>query len=240
MFRRRKPDSDPVSQPVLPTDVRFALRYRNARLSPKDIEALFNNGMANLGFYMTMKATETDDALQAGLIDRARSKGFDMSRLGGSDIAPALEYLGSQAVPYAKGDKLASVNRYGVDVWKGRFATVLGPILRNNPDSPLYVVANAPYIGLDELAGLTLEQGRSLNVLKPDRFGQAELPVGFTVEPGSDGDIVSLSADFDRPPGAIVFDDTLRLGGVRDQVMEFWGQVPSGPPDFVAAFEVRV
>lgn len=242
----RSQQEKPVERPPsLPVDVKFALRYRDAQLGPRDIARLFDNRLAHLGFYMAMKAGEGAQAVQAGLLSKAAEQAFDLSKLTKHDAAEALGHLASKEFPFVKGQKVAPVHSLGVDAWKARFADKLRPLVGEEgeraegqaPDRPLFMVANAPYVGLDELAKLSLMRGRSLGILQPAHFGQTVEPVGFMLEPGDEGGVTvnALEHDFTRPDGAVIFDDAMHTGAVRDEVTRFWGDT-AVRPDFVAAF----
>ena len=238
LHKKAAPDFE-SQPPILPSDVRFALQYRDGQLKTGDVDKLFRNGLQPLGFYMAMKASKDNDAVQADLLDRAAANNFDLTRLRPADATGAMKHLETQSPPSVEGKKLHSVmSLHGIKGWSGRFTEAIAPALSQKPESELFMVAHAPYVGIDELAALSLLRGRRLGILKPERLLQTEQPVGFMLEPRSQGvDITALSHDFDRPDQAIIFDDALAKGAARDRVMNFWGAESS--PDFITAFVVQ-
>ena len=232
---RQHPEEAP--EQLLPYDVRFAIQNRQSMLKASDIAKLFRNGLQHLGFYMAMKASAENDEIQKDLLDRAAGHKFDLSRLTSADADSALTHLEANSPANVKGSKLHTVILHGVKRWNMHFTEVLEPVMQEHPESTLFMVANAPYVGLDELAALSLLRGRALGILKPGRFNQKVSPVGFMLEPTAAGmDIHALKHDFERPEQAIVFDDEVSTGNVRGQVMEFWGE--SNLPSFVTSFAI--
>ena len=236
MLRRTQPNSLPTEAPrILPHDVKFALKHRDAMLNPNDVRRLFDNRLGHLGFYVAMKASDGNHDVQAGLLRRVVERRFDLGRLTRTDASEALEYLAAQDPPQVKAKKIAPIDGLGLDVWNQRFTQTLEPVLREEGEPPLFVVANSPFVGLGQIAALTLDKGRPLGIIKPSRFGQTDGPVGFMIEPTASGhDITPLSHDFVRPERAVIFDDAIETGSVRDQVLQFWGSPET--PSFISVF----
>lgn len=224
---------------ILPSDIRFALRYREAMLSPRDIERLVGSGFARLGFYLAMKAADNNDSVQAELLARVSARGFNVSETNLEDLGGALTHLNAQETPFVSGVKLGQVSRYGLEHWVNRFDQVIAAAQDKRPEAPVFIVANAPYIGLDVFARRSLDKGVSLAILKPNRFEQESLPVGLVLSPSNSGtNIDTLPFDFFRPPDAIVFDDVIHSGQVQDQVNNFWLRQATLPPHFISAATV--
>lgn len=222
---------------ILPESVRNALGHNGAKLSRTDIEKglLANDRFKNLGFYMLMKATDDQDAIQAGLLDMMSATGYNFAQLDREDapVQRALEYLDDREQPFVQGEKLAMISRYGFTNWLDNFDRALRPAMEGDSPPELYIVANSTYVGLDRIASLSVMEGGLLRVLKPSRFDSPQEPIGFTLPAtGSSEGTTPLPHGFERPENALVFDDVTNQGAVRDQVMNVWGDGPK--PEFVA------
>lgn len=225
---------------ILPFDVRFALQYRKAKISVKDIETLVKSGFLRFGFYLAMKSATEDDEIQATLLHKMANNGFDFSNLTINDIEPALERLRQKEDPTVPGGKLAQVSRHGFRNWAVGFHNTLDKLDEAYPGAPLFTVADSTYYGIDVLAAHSVLQGRPLGILKPDRYKQPERPVGFVLEPGfPEITVSSLPNDFERPPGAVIFDDVLNSGSVLRKTVEYWSARTEDVPIFKTAVEVH-
>ncbi|MBW3568827.1 hypothetical protein KY385_01730 [Candidatus Parcubacteria bacterium] len=182
-----------------------------------------------------MKATDENDSIQERLLRRVASHRFDLSLATSDDFTDALSYFEDQPDPTVKGVKLAQVSRRGFGSSIKNFHRTIQPKLEVDDRPELFMVADAPYIGLDALAVHSLKRGYSMGILKPTRFEQPDLPVGFMIEPADIGvNISPLAHDFPRPENALLFDEIVNTGSVRDKTLAFWG--PQQPqPDFVTA-----
>lgn len=222
---------------TLPWSISFALQHRGAALYSKDVRPLFRTNIANLGFYLLMKATDDNDALQADLLRHAYRAGFQYDRIPSGLVDTALTHLDRQKPPQVSGAKLGIVSRAGFSNWTDRFAMTLDATV--GEDDTLFMVANAPYVGLHEIAQRSLLRARNLGILKPSRLESPELPVGFLLQPeGTSVDVLPLAHDFQRPDGAVVFDDVLHRGTVRRSVVDYWTRDGAEQPRFVTAVTV--
>ena len=246
--KRAAPESQPPENtrgseqfgviPHFPHDVRYALQYQKAQLKRKHIEQLHRNGFPLVAFYFMMKAAEDNDTAQKALLERVAELKFDAAGLRRDEkpVTDTLDHLADGAVP---GSKLGAVSRYGMETgWLKYFERTLEPTVK--PETQLFMLGHSPYIGLSVLADYSLNRGQPLGILKPSRFDQTELPVGFLLTPNQDGTTVEpLGHDFDRPGHALLFDDVSRTGGTAQRAFNFWLREPSDEiPDF--AFNVRL
>jgi len=239
-MRKHTPEDHPfqvAEYSTLPSSVLYALKYRRGMLDSRNVGPLFKTNLAHLGFYLLMKATDDNDHLQSELLQLAFERDFVYDQLPAAKINEALEHLAAQDPPQVNGVKLAGVSRAGFQTWNHRFSTRLRESV--GEDDALFMVANAPYVGFHELAQNSLLRMKSLGVLKPSRFDQAELPVGFLLQAqGSGLDVRPLEHDFERPASAIVFDDVLHEGDVRQQVFDYWTGNGADQPRFITAVTV--
>lgn len=240
---------------VLPERVRFGLQHGEAMLTSREIRSLFGANFGDLGFYLTMKASEGHDSLQKGLLTKVAQHDFDPSRMTVEDASEALDAMRAREEVAARstsnaiearrasgvqGGKLGEVSRHNFRDWSETFDPVLTTVFERDPETELFVMANAPYIGLDVLARHTIRRGRPLSVLRPNDFDQPDRPVGWRIEPnGGKVTIVELPNDFQRPENGVVFDDTTRSGKNRNTVSRYWSRGGNKPPEYTAAHIIK-
>lgn len=246
-------DAGRTSAPqVLPERVRFGLQHGEAMLTSREVSSLYRSNFGELGFYLTMKASEGEDSLQRGLLTKVAQKDFDPSRMTIEDASEVLDAMRTREQVAAdnnlsaievrrssgvQGGKLGEVSRHGFRDWIESFEPVLRTVFQREPDTELFLIANATYIGLDVVARHTVRQGRPLNVLRINDFDQPERPVGWRIDPvGNDVTIEALPNDFKRPEKAVVFDDTVRSGKNRGIVFKYWARGgQQKPPVYTSA-----
>ncbi len=218
---------------IYPYDVRYALQHRDARMGGNEIEALIRNGFTREGFYLTMKAATTDET-QIAMLQNFLRTGGQMSTFTVADAEPALQLLGNETVI---GGKLRSLSMYGPDWATKRFGVALGDSLGTMPDdTQLFMLANAPYVGFDTILRHSVDQGKPLGILRPDRFNHPDQPVGYMLTPTEDGVVIGLLPhDFERPGHALLFDDVVRTGSVTSSALNFWQRQASSTPGIAAA-----
>lgn len=225
------PDSD---NRLLPFDVRYAFRYKGASMGPKEIHTLLRNGFPHLGFYLAMKGNADNDEVQAATLRKVLHRGGNPRSFTLEDAQPAIEALDNSGV---EGQKMRAVSLYGGSFYR-EFS---GAVKRaesepDHEDAELFMIPDASYIALNVLHRLTLERGRPLGILRNDRLGQTELPVGMRLTPGDLGvQIDFLSADFERPEHAIIADDTIKTGATMERVTGFWTATGAPTPVTTAA-----
>ncbi len=219
----------------LPFDVRYALQYRGSKLTGAEIAQLREDWQKPLAFYLAMKAAAGNTDIQAQLLKRLADIKFDYREVDIKDLKPALDFRASQPETTVNGNKIPQYSRQG-SLGIRRFDTTLTGALEDKPDATLFMVADYPYVALDVLASHSLAKGNPLGILNPDLFGQTQQPVGFIFEHEGGGITVKgLNHDFERPEGAVIFDDAILHGNARNNVLSFWALESDSVPDFVAA-----
>lgn len=235
--------SDPLDKAVLPASIRYAMAYRGAQLSGKEVEILYKAGLPRPAFYLAMKAADAYNTVQTKMLQRLAKVQFNYDKLTIEDIrlgTATLNGQNGQNATSVAGEKLGQFSRHGFTGDLRAFDKVLSPALVQKPDASLFMVANYPYIALDVLAKHSLDKGNQLGVINPDHIGKNALSTGFIMEgQGSDFTINSLGQDFNMPEEAVIFDDVVREGKTRDIVMA-WAGRSMVSPSFVSAGRVPV
>jgi len=222
---------------VLPWSVRFALQHRGAELTGKNIEDLYGNGLPRAAFYLALKAADASPDAQLQMLQRLADKRFNYFSLTASDIRVGTVVLGTEvgAADTVKGEKLGKLSLHGFSGELQAFDKTLTAELAGHPTSPLFMVANSPYIALDVLAKHSLAKGNALGVIKPNHLAQPTDSPGFLIEDTNGKFQVNrLDPDFQLPPDAVIFDDAVRQGTTSDAILE-WAGASASSAIFIAA-----
>jgi len=227
----RRHDLSAQAHTILPSDVRFAMQYRGAKLSAGHVEQLHTAGFPRAAYYLAMKAASEQHEAQIEMLRRLAASGFDYDQLGVEDIrvgTAAMDRVPGAEPGTVGGEKLGQFSRHGPTGDVESFDEVLGFELADRPDAALFIVANYPFIALDVMARHSLEKGNPLGIINPDHLAPSEYPLGFVMDNNSTGiEISPFGTDFRLPPGSVIFDDVVREGRTKEQVMSWAGDETS-------------
>lgn len=202
---------------ILPDSVRYALRYRSAKLGKEELRGLCGQGFENETIYLLVKRLVAQpDALQPfleGLIDLLQE-----SQPSGS----LREYLmrtingltGVVAIPSAK---LAQLSRQDFDAWDERYLE-LSAEYRNVGSVPVFV-SSATLIGFVHF----VRNLRSFYVLELGWVRDERNPYcGYLVRPHARQKVRFVAKEESFPKGAVIIDDTIRRGAHLAEALAFW------------------
>lgn len=204
---------------LLPYDVRYALRYREAKLGAAEILDLANNNFAREAMYILLKGMVLETENQREVLQSA----VDVI-LGNDDIEKGLRELVQQRVALLRpdvvvdGKKLAQLSRQGFRTWHELYEDMARESAENATET--FLVGHATLVGLDSFVRSHFLQSKKLHILIPYLFEKSESAIcGFSIE---NGIVSGLDKNFERIEGAIVIDDVKRTGDSLDEVIRFW------------------
>lgn len=228
-FRRRQPAPEAVpSRPtILPSDVRYALRYREARLGVSEILDLAHNGFEEEAAYVFLKAAARDTQLQHALL------GELVAAIGAHPAAPHEAVRGRilahapQLPPDTQVDamKLAQYSRQGFEQWRTLFAAKAQEAAAR--PAPTYLIGHSMFSALIPFVQAHAHARKPLSILMPDMLADAAQPAcGYRIQ---DGTVVLLPKDFAREAGAAIIDDVRNTGATAEAITRFWHASPAAP-----------
>ena len=234
-----KPDTERGQvERVLPSDVRYALQYREARLRASEISDLAKNGFENEALYLSLKVAVVDPELQLSLMqnlfeDLAHVKSSEKAatqKILQSFVLRELNRLPREFTVHA--GKLAQLSRQGFNFWH----KIYRECAKKNAMSPAqtYLVGHAPFIGLVPFIQEYARTGKELRIFIPDFIQNPESPIcGYRIVT----DVEFLSKEFNRTKDAVVIDDTRHTGNSNRKIEAFWscgGVYPSPQFEFLS------
>ncbi len=210
---------------ILPSDVRYALQYREAKMGRNELLALANNQLERESLYLLLKATADNPEKQRFLIQSALEA---LSQRTDVDERPTqfIEFLHSAIAELPQdetivADKLGQLSRQGFDVWHKSYDDRARELSQDNVRD-IFLVGHATLIGLDSFCRHFKKNKKDLYILIPDQINNEEISsCGYMVSP--DGNVSLLPKDFVRS-NALVIDDTIHTGKVMGQIVSFWTQ----------------
>lgn len=220
MWGFEKPRSMPQER-ILPSDVRYALQYREAALGPSEVLDLVRNGFEREATYMALKALKDNPEAQRTAIEHIASASLHSESTNlRSSLKEQVELLVPMLPPETKvaGMKLAQLSRQGFSHWEKIYQDASERYAKNQEAT--YLVGHSMFVGLGEFVRSHAEHEKPLHVLMPDFIKEPSLAMaGYRIE----GDSVSfLQKDFERDAQAIVLDDMLTTGETTRLLGEFW------------------
>ena len=210
-------------QHFLPFDVRFALQHRKGIMGKADIEVMAGSGFLNESVYLIAKALAPTPDRQRNFVEDV----VDFSILGGTKTPAFKDFLKETALGLpidtnVSGVKLTQISRQGFTNWQERLLQMANALSAHGTVPVL--IADAMYMGLSRFVEAYQSSGRPILILDPDAGG-CEL-VGYSIdlqqEKGSR--VKTLPAEFDRPEGALLIDDTKNHGTSLENARKLWGR----------------
>jgi len=211
----------------LPSDVRYALQYRQARIGTAELRDLINNRFEREALYLTLKAHAENPEVQRSLIEElaklvqpTESGDTPTEQEMRNGIAAIVEHGIEElpAEPEIKGAKLAQLSRQGFDFWQQRHAKAAEKYAVDPDDT--FLVGHSMFVGLSEYMSAHAKQGKPLHLLIPAIFTDDSKDIcGYRIEGGS---VEDLPKDFERDTHAVVIDDVSNTGDTRRSIEAFW------------------
>lgn len=222
MFGFEKPRTPAApSERLLPSDVRYALKYREANLNPSEVLDLARNGFEREGLYLALKGLKDDPDAQLEALGRIAARASDTDRpVSLEDIGSEIERI-APALPKdvaVAGMKLAQLSRQGFEFWHERYRDSAERYAAD-PDAT-FIVGHSMFVGLADFVAAHAKAGKRLHVLMPDFIEEpGSTHAGYRIEGGTAS---FLEKDFERGAHAIVIDDVLNTGKTTAFLKDFW------------------
>lgn len=219
------------TEPILPSDVRYALQYREAKLGKSEISDLARNGFPEDAFYFIMKSHSDNPELQMQIL----SEFYAMVRGDGDQDPDTLKsFLEKQLETFVegrlvKGAKVAQHSRQGLELWRNLYKKKA--IESANRINPTFIAGHSTFFGLAPFVREHDQAEKELHILMPEHFANEDYDsCGYVLR---DGSVLYLPKDFIRPEDAIIIDDVKNTGKVEKNIRDFWLQSESAPePSF--------
>lgn len=235
-----KPKSD---MRILPSDVRYALQYKEALLNKDEIKDLNINNFQNEALYMTIKGLQGSPEDQKLLIEKYVSYVLNNIDKPNKDknvlkkiIEESLKGIGTGLV---KGAKLAQVSRQGFDFWQNKFEEKAQEL--STDKRKVFLVANAMILGLGSFVEHFSKTGKPLNIIIPKWMDEGAHVIGYTIgfeNKKATVDFLLKKSDKDQAL-AVLVDDATNSGKVFSQIKDYWIKNGLKEPDTTAIANLK-
>jgi hypothetical protein len=230
IFRFRNTDETPQTptEKVLPSDVRYAMQYKEAKLGRSEILDLANNGFSQEGLYLLLKAAVATPTLQREFIEALVAEVSTATLDTDSEqalrvfVAEQVSKLPEEAVVDAM--KLAQYSRQGFELWHKKFADAARESASRF--NPTYIVGHSMFTGLAAFMSEHTQAQKPLHILLPSWIEDTtEQSCGYVIV---DGEVLLLYKDFTREADAIIIDDVKNTGETEQTLTAFWSEQAAG------------
>lgn len=207
---------------ILPSDVRYALEYKEGKLNKDDLEVLVMSNFEDEAFYLTLKSLTNNKEEHKNLLRKYISNIINLDH-GGVEYKKCIQDIVNEELDLNKnlevdGVKLAQISRQGFDTWQDKFKTLSNELSKS--DKNVFLVAHSTILGLHSFLKNFAKEEKDLNIIVPSWF--KDKCVGYNIS-FSEGKTVmnDLHNDFNKI-NTIAVDDTVNTGSTIDKVKDFW------------------
>ncbi len=221
-----------VASAILPSDVRYALQYREANLGKSEILDLALNRFEDESLYAFLKALSGLSDVQKNALTKIVAEIKDMDEEQGKDAIRDFVQTNMPSVPESAKVgmmKLGQYSRQGFEEWRRRYAEeAQKAALRAEPT---VIVGHSMFMGLRSFVRAHQLAHKPLYILMPHMIDDTDSTTcGYII---TNGVVEFLPKDFARPENAIIIDDVKNKGETEREVQAFWQTSPvSGVPTF--------
>jgi hypothetical protein len=218
---------DNKPEALLPSDVRYALRYREAQLGKSELLDLVRNGLADEALYLLLKIQNDDPLAQAEIMAVVSQSVIENRSPEVEVLRPFLESYINQldGEKTVNAMKLAQHSRQGFELWRGLYRNKAKmAALRDNPT---YILGNSMFFGLTSFIYEHERVAKDLNILMPNQIkDEQNKNCGYVMLEGS---VLVVPKGFQRENNAVIIDDVHNTGETEKLVRDFWLKQNSAP-----------
>lgn len=231
----RSPVTQQFTEPLMPSDIRYAFEYRGGQLGIDHVQSLVQNNFPDLANYLLLKAMNNDPETQHVFLEQyvraATSPSEDREVLIKNLQLQACQAQRDKGEIVINGKKLAKVMVQGVNLWESRFQQIAQEVKDRNDESIPVYIAYAGLLGLRQGLETFRDTQREMMVLVPDWAREGKEEVGYRIRMNNnEGAIVQdLPVNFTRPENFVFIDDTRSTDAHMKEVWRFWDE-NSGTP----------
>jgi hypothetical protein len=237
-FEKGKNKEKPKYEKILPSDVRYALQYKEALLNKDEIEQLNENHFETEAFYMTIKGLQENPEVQKELLGKyikhelSNKDNEEESKIELRNLLK--EYIKELGESSVKGGKLAQLSRQGFDFWQDRFKSKAEELSKDKRN--VFLVANAMMLGLSHFIREFKKENKSFNIIIPDWLKQGAHTIGYSIDFEDKENIIDFlkRSDDKNEALAVLVDDATNSGSVFNKIKEYWKKNGFKKPDTIA------
>lgn len=220
---------------LAPSDVRYALQYKDGQFDASNIESLINNNFPDQANYLLLKGLAGDPLKQGEYLQqyvKAELRGGVAENEVHKLQLDAVHSLREQHIPLIPAKKLGKIFVQGDRLWSDRFQEIAQQV-EDDPlhPTPVYL-AYAGVMGLRQGIDIFNKDKREMMLLIPDWIASEEQELaGYSIVPDANNDqpVRFLPKSFLRPIQAIFIDDTVSTSAHANKAWDFWSRSEGQP-----------
>lgn len=215
-LRKNSERSTSPTQRILPSSVRYALKYRGGELFGKEIESLADNGFVAEALYLASKALAVAPHDHRDFVKSVVEANTDPQNLKKIVAEYAHKIPEGNVV---QGKKLAQFSRQGFDTWHERFAETARECVEGE-DIPV-LIAHSMMAGLPEFSREFAGADKKFIVIIPEWIENDFSSVGYEVNPKY-GQVEDFVLDSTKPVNVKFIDDAYNTGEHARSIWNNW------------------
>lgn len=226
----KKSNKNEKVEKILPSDVRYALQYKEGMLNKEEIETLIMSNFESEGFYLIAKGIQENPEIQKSLVEN-----YAKLILNGEPNSNLLlkEFL-SKEISNIKdtevnGVKLAQVSRQGFELWQKKYEEIARELSDNKKD--VFILAHSTFIGLSHFIKEFSQKNKTINILVPLWFEKDQQYIGYSINfDQKEVNTTWLNKSF-KKESSIIFDDTIKTGGTISKINGYLSESLGNSPE---------
>ena len=209
---------------ILPSDVRYALQYKEGNLNKNDLEVLAMSNFENEAIYLSLKNLAGNPQVQKELLEKyvnqainktgdkvSDKKNLQQVIIDGLKINPNIE---------VSGVILAQISRQGFDFWQDKFKELATSLSKDKRD--VFLLAHSTFIGLNSFVEAFSKENKNLYIIVPTWIKNKSENIGYNVKLANNKADVEYLTESSLKNESILVDDTVNTGGTSSEIQEFW------------------
>lgn len=213
------------TEKILPSDIRYALKYAQGLIKPADIETLNHSHFVPEATYVLTKGLASNEEQHFNYLKELVTLYKEQAETVKNQILELNDvYL--KSIPKDQeidALKLAQISRQGFDLWQEKYKEIAERLIKE--DKSLFLLANSTIVGLEHFVKAFAKAQKELNIIFPEYIEKNLETIGYSYS-FKEQKITSskITRDFDRPENAVILDDTKNTGETFKEISSFWNE----------------
>jgi len=235
----KKKEAETPSERILPSDVRYALRYKEEHLTTSEILDLIENGFEEEALYLLLKSSVANVQLQLAFLEQIVTATLDTESVTRKKSLRTILHSMLTQLPtetLVDAHKLSVLSRQGFDAWHDLYKKTADELVEKDAD--IFMLGHSTFLGLTSFITSFSKRNKKLYLLIPGHYNNTAMNTcGYIIENGA---VSVLERDFIRPHDAILLDDIRNSGESVNEALIFWKEYDEGAsePELVILQEV--
>lgn len=233
----KKSNKNEKIEKILPSDVRYALQYKEGMLNKEEIETLVMSNFESEGFYLIAKGIQEKPEIQKSLVENYAK--IILNDKTNSKM-PLKEFLSKEinniTETEVNGVKLAQVSRQGFELWQKKYEEIARELSNNKKD--IFVLAHSTFVGLSHFIKEFSKNNKTVNILIPLWFEKDQQHIGYSINFNQKEVTTTWLDKSFKKESSIIFDDTIKTGGTISKINSHISENLGDSPEIISLDKV--